>query len=154
MVASELAADGIHASFALDQAPSLSQRSWLGYGDQAIPLLPTGGLVRWLKTRDQLSDVSRAMGSGHHFLYASNGPSVGQWLFAHGAGGRLVAGAVRLQDRDDQVGSLHAGEVVELRPVSSNDSELLVARLAHALQTDHLSAVPVGRLLQDAGSPV
>ena len=54
------------------------------------------------------------LGYGHHFLYASSGPSVGQWWMAHGAGGRLVAGAIRLQDRDDRVGHLRAGEVVEL----------------------------------------
>ncbi len=54
------------------------------------------------------------MGYRHHFLYASSGPSVGQWLVAQGAGGQLVAGAVRLQDRDDSLGSLHPGEVVEV----------------------------------------
>ena len=80
MIANELAADGIHASFALNRAPSPGELSVLDYGDQAIPLLPPGGLVRWLGTRDQLHDALRAMGFGRHFLYASNGPSVGQWL--------------------------------------------------------------------------
>src|SRR5207237_7458408 len=63
--------------------------------DQAIPLLPTGGLVRWLETREQLHRLLDTMGFAHHFLYASNGPSVGQWWLAHGAGGRLIAGAVK-----------------------------------------------------------
>ena len=48
------------------------------------------------------------LGYSHHFLYASSGPSVGQWWMAHGAGGRLVAGAVRLQDIDDNVGRVLA----------------------------------------------
>ena len=54
------------------------------------------------------------MGFGHHFLYASSGPSVGQWWLAHGAGGRLIAGAVKLDDTRRPLGRLHAGEVVEI----------------------------------------
>ncbi len=154
LIADALAADGIHASFALDRAPSGGASSELGYGDQAIPLLPTGGLVRWLGTRDQLHDALHRMGFGHHFLYASNGPSVGQWWLAHGAGGHLVAGAVRLQDRDDAVGPLHAGEVIEFRPRSSAYVGVLVQRLEDALVADHLVAVPVGRLMRDAGAQV
>ena len=73
--------------------------SVLGYGDQAVPRLPTGGLVRWLQTRAQLHRLLSTMGFGHHFLYASSGPSVGQWWLAHGAGGRLIAGAVELDDQ-------------------------------------------------------
>ncbi len=52
--------------------------------------------------------------AGRHFLYTSSGPSVGQWWLAHGAGGRLIAGAVRLDDHGDTVGHLHPGEVIEL----------------------------------------
>ena len=61
-----------------------------------MPQLPNGGLVRWLGTRDQLHDILSELGFDHHFLYASSGPSVGQWWMAHGAGGRLVAGAVHV----------------------------------------------------------
>jgi hypothetical protein len=94
------------------------------------------------------------MGFGRHFLYASNGPSVGQWWLAHGAGGHLIAGAVRLDDRDDSVGPLRAGEVVEMRLTPASDVALLVQRLEDALRSDHLAAVPVGRLMRDAGVPV
>lgn len=154
LIASALGADGIHASFAINQAPSRSELTALGYGDQAIPLLPTGGLVRWLGTRDQLHDVLRVMGFDGHFLYASNGPSLGQWWLAHGAGGRLIAGAVRIQDGDDRVGALHPGEVVELRIKSSSDVSVLTQRLESAVRASHLVAVPVGRLLRDAGTTV
>jgi UDP-glucose 4-epimerase len=154
LVGDELAADGIHASFALNQAPSGGAQAELAYGDQAIPLLPTGGLVRWLGTRDQLHDVLHRMGFGHHFLYASNGPSVGQWWLAHGAGGHLIAGAIRLQDRDDSIGPLRPGEVVEVRPRSIGDIGPLVQRLDDALLANHLAAVPVGRLMRDAGAHV
>jgi UDP-glucose 4-epimerase len=151
LLASELAANGIHASFALDRAPSAGAPYVLGYGDQAIPLLPTGGLVRWLGTRDQLHDVLHAMGFGHHFLYASDGPSVGQWWLAHGAGGHLVAGAIRLQDGDDNPGLLRPGEVVELTVTATTDVQLLVHRLRDELRAEHLVAVPVGQLMRDAG---
>ncbi len=154
LIADELAARGIHASFALNQAPSDGEQTALGYGDQEIPLLPTGGLVRWLGTRDELRDVLHRMGFRRHFLYASDGPSVGQWWLAHGAGGHLIAGAIHLQDRDDAVGPLHAGEVVEFSPQSSADVGLLVQRLEDALVAEHLVAVPVGRLMRDAGAHV
>jgi UDP-glucose 4-epimerase len=151
-VASMLSTDGIAASFALEQRPSDQELGVLGSGDQAIPLLPRGGLLRWLSTRDQLHDV--LLGSSHHFLYASNGPSVGQWLFAHGAGGRLIAGAVHLDDGDDSLANLHAGQVVELTAGPKTDATVLVRRLADTLAADHLAAVPVGRLLHDAGASV
>ena len=120
-IASVLATNGIQASFALDHVPTASDLSILNYGDQALPRLPNGGLVRWLETRDQLHHLLHSMGYGHHFLYASSGPSVGQWLVAHGAGGKLIAGAVRLDEPGDQLGHLHAGEVIELT-VSGPDS--------------------------------
>ena len=153
-IVDELSAAGIHASFALNQEPSAAELSVVQYGDQAIPLLPPGGLVRWLGTRDQLHDVMHAMGFSRHFLYASNGPSVGQWWLAHGAGGHLVAGAIKLQDRDDTVGQLRPGEVVEVEPTRNTDILLLVGRLEQALKAQHLAAVPVGRLMCDAGAPV
>ena len=84
--------------------PDVRSTLVVAYGDQAVPRLPNGGLVRWLGARDELHDLIAQLGFHHHFLYASSGPSVGQWFMAHGAGGRLVAGAVRLQDRDDRVG--------------------------------------------------
>jgi hypothetical protein len=94
------------------------------------------------------------MGHRHHFLYASNGPSVGQWWLAHGAGGRLIAGAIRLNDNDDTLGRLRAGEVVELRISSTYDALPLLDKLHTALQSNHLAAVPVARLIRDAGATV
>src|ERR1700729_4017852 len=113
-IANYLSERGIRASFTLSQSSDPQEPIVVAYGDQAVPWLPRGGLVRWLGARDQLHDLMGELGYGHHFLYASSGPSVGQWWMAHGAGGRLVAGAVRLQDKDDRVGHLHAGEVIEL----------------------------------------
>jgi hypothetical protein len=91
------------------------------------------------------------MGFQRHFLYASSGPSIGQWLVAHGAGGKLVQGAVRLQDADDALGSLRPGEVVEFNVASAAALEPLLAKLLDGLHEEHLTAVPVGRLMRDAG---
>jgi UDP-glucose 4-epimerase len=152
LIADQLWARGIHASFAVDRnsAPDL-----LGvYGDQAVPRLPTGGLVRWLSTDGQLDRIVRGLGYRRHFLYASRGPSVGQWWLAHGAGGRLVAGAVKLDDRGDAPSALHPGEVVELSVTHVVQLRVLLSSLDQKLRAQHLTAVSVGRLMQDAGATV
>jgi hypothetical protein len=154
-IASTLASTGIHVSLGLDRAPSTTAE--LGFrhlGDQVVPRLDGGGLVRWLGTRGTLDRLSDRMGYGHHFLYASSGPSVGQWLFAHGAGGRLVAGAVKLDDPDDSIGSLHPGEVVELTIPDASALLPMLEKLNARLVAEHLRGVPVGRLMRDAGSQV
>jgi UDP-glucose 4-epimerase len=153
-IASLLDASGIHVSFALDHTPTATDLGVLSYGDQAMPRLPTGGLVRWLGTRGQLRHLLRSMGFGRHFLYSSNGPSVGQWWLAHRAGGRLIAGAVRVDGVDDTLGRLHAGEVVELTVSRTQDVLPMLERLRSRLAAEHLSAVPVGRLMRDAGDRV
>jgi hypothetical protein len=152
-LASELSGSGIRASFALDRAPTPAEMSLFAYGDQAIPRLRGGGLVRWLETGDQLHRLVTPLGFHRHFVYASSGPSVGQWWLAHSAGGSLVAGRVRLTDRYDPV-TLHAGEVVELSVSNDSEAQVLIAKLSAALNADHLAGVPVGRLMRDAGSSV
>jgi UDP-glucose 4-epimerase len=151
-IANYLADRGIRASFAL--ARPNQDTLVIAYGDQAVPRLPNGGLVRWIGARDQLHDLMAELGFHHHFLYASSGPSIGQWFMAHGAGGRLVAGAVRLRDGDDNVGHLHAGEVIELSVNSSRQISSLIGKLDHGLLSDHLRAVTVGQLMRDAGTSV
>jgi hypothetical protein len=153
-MAGMLSSYGIHASFTLGQASSPVETTVLSYGDQALPRLPTGGLVRWMGARGQLHRLITSMGYGRHFLYASSGPSVGQWLIAHGAGGRLVAGAVRLQDRDDPLGRLRPGEVVEVAVTSPRQLTALLGKLVVGLRANHLAAVPVGRLVRDASTSV
>jgi hypothetical protein len=111
-------------------------------------------LVRWLGARGQLRELIASMGYRHHFLYESSGPSVGQWLVAHGAGGQPVAGAVKLLDKDDSLGRLHPGEVVEVVVTGRSQATQVVHNLIAGLQAQHLAAVPVGRLLRDAGSSV
>ena len=117
-----------------------------------LPRVTTHGIVGWLGTRRELHHL---VGTGRrHFLYASSGPSVGQWLFAHGAGGRLVAGAVVVDDRGDRFGLLRPGEVVQLIVNTPSEALALVDELALKLHAEHLNAVSVGRLMRDAGASV
>jgi UDP-glucose 4-epimerase len=147
-------ADGLHVSFAIDN-PSLGAADNVGdYGDEALPRLPDGGLVSWLHTRGLLHRLLHEMGWGHHFLYASSGPSLGQWLFAHGAGGRPVAGAVRLGDDDYSFSRIHPGDVIEVGGGHLTGALIELTRLEQDLRAHHLQAVPVGRLLHDSGVPV
>ncbi len=153
-LAQTLSAHGLRVSFGLDRAPAAGQWGFLALGDQAVPRLRGGGIVRWLETGDQLRRVLGSTGSSKHFLYASSGPSVGQWFVAHGDGGRLVAGAVRLGDNDDSIGRLRPGEVIELSANSPSSLEPILTKLQSELRVHHLRAVPVGRLLRDAGASV
>jgi processive 1,2-diacylglycerol beta-glucosyltransferase len=149
-IARALAAHGIHASFETPQLTTPQADTVAGDADQALPELPHGGLVRWLSTNRQLDQLLGRTGDGRHFLYASSGPSLGQWLFAHHAGGRLVAGAVSLHDADDSLGQLHPGEVIALNVADPAQLKAVVGKLALALRADHLRAVPVGELMHDA----
>jgi hypothetical protein len=150
-VARTLSDYGLHASFAVGQPSWPAVTTVSSHHDQVMPRLPTGGLVRWLGARGELHKLLQLMGYQRHFLYASNGPSLGQWLVANGAGGKLVEGAVRLQDKDDTLGSLRPGEVVEFNVANARALEPLLAKLLEGLREEHLTAVPVGRLMQDAG---
>jgi len=153
-LANQLDGLGIHASFALSHPPTVADETIFEDGDQAIPRLGGGGLVRWLETGDQLHHLVRPLGyRPHHFVYASSGPSLGQWWLAHNSGGRLVAGAVLLQDRDDR-SHLRPGDVVELRISKPGEASVLIAKLVRSLRRDHLTGVPVRRLMHDAGVSV
>jgi hypothetical protein len=145
-LAGALSARGLHVSFAVSRP-----LRWSIAGDETVPRVSTGGLMGWLGTRRELHHWMRLR---HHFLYASSGPSIGQWLFAHGAGGRLVAGAVVVDDRGDRFGVLRPGEVVELTLRNAAQVQPLVDALAAKLRAEHLRAVPVGRLMRDAGASV
>ncbi len=154
-LADRLAAQGIHVSFALSHPPAESQLGFLRLGDQCVPRLPGGGLVRWIGTPGQLHRWSSdQLGNPHHFLYVSSAPDIGQWWLAHGAGGRLVGGAVRIDDSRDPFGQLRRGEVVELSARSVAQLVPLLSKLQTRLRTEHLHAVSVGRLLHDAGTQV
>ena len=155
-VASLMSGEGIHASFAIAQLPPAAERPLLAsYGDQVIPRLHGGGLVRWLETGDQLRRLIGPLGLyHHHFVYASSGPSLGQYWLASHAGGRLVGGAVKLRESRDKLGTLHPGEVVEISVTQASDVGALIDKLRAQLAAQHLAPVSVGRLMRDAGQAI
>jgi hypothetical protein len=71
---------------------------------------------------------------------------------ARGTGGKLIGGAVRLHDRDDAVGALRPGEVVEVTATNEADVTALRGKRRAQLAENHLSAVPVGQLVRDSAS--
>ena len=147
--------DHVAASFGVSQTPTRAELRLLRHGDQAIPRLGGGGLVRWLETGDQLHRLTGPLGvRPHDFIYASSGPSIGQWLLAHHAGGQLVGGAVRLRDATDRVGPLRTGEVIEVSGRSTSGVLSILRHLCPLLRENHLRAVSLGRLLHDAGVAV
>ena len=143
------------ASFAVEQALTPVELDALPRTDEAIPRLTGGGLVRWLETGDQLHRLTGPLGvRPHDFIYASSGPSFGQWLLAHSAGGQLVAGRVRLRGAQARIGPLQMGEVVEISGQTTGGVIAILRRLCSELQAQHLRAVPVDQLMRDAGAPV
>ena len=151
MLAQKLSGGGIHFSFAVYRPNRTSVLDALVHGDDIIPRLPDGGVVSWIHTRSELGKLIHAT-LGRHFLYASSGPSLGQWLLAHGDGGRLVAGAVRLSDHGRWPDRFQKGEIVELQVKNAADAHVLLQRLGRVLRHDGLEhAVPVTRLLKNSG---
>ncbi|MBV9166041.1 MAG: NAD-dependent epimerase/dehydratase family protein [Solirubrobacterales bacterium] len=152
-LAQALAARHIYVSFALRHPPSAEQLRFLQLGDQCVPRLPGGGLVRWIGVPAQLHRWMNALGlDSHHILYVSSAPDLGQWWLAHGAGGRLIGGAVKIDDRGDHFGQLRRGEVIEVAAGHPQELLRLLAKLQTELRAAHLRAVPVGRLLHDASA--
>ncbi|HWF52772.1 MAG TPA: NAD-dependent epimerase/dehydratase family protein [Solirubrobacteraceae bacterium] len=149
-LASAASRQGYEVTFSLGQVPSAGLLAALRADEeQAVPLLPSSGLVRWLGTRGDLHRLIHSMGFGHHFFYTSRGFSVGQYLFAHGAGGRPIAGAVQLQ-AGQAIGRLHAGEVIELKVRDEQSLLPMLIALHQRLVQDGLHAVPVAQLMRDA----
>ena len=97
MLAQKLSGSAHPLLLAVNRPSPTSVLDALVHHDDIIPRLPDGGVVSWIHTRSELGKLIHNM-FGRHFLYASSGPSLAQWLLAHGDGGRLVAGAVRLSD--------------------------------------------------------
>ncbi|HET9073443.1 MAG TPA: NAD-dependent epimerase/dehydratase family protein [Solirubrobacteraceae bacterium] len=161
-----LHARGLRASFALRGAgPQRGTETAMdratAVGDSTLPLLNDSGLINWLATPHELRQMTEGLGiRWHHpFLYASSGPSLGQWLFAHGTGGRLVAGRLQVGpgwrgwDRGT-LANLHAGAVIAVRFSSLRQAVDELAKVADELHRHHLRAVPVSQLLHDSGTPV
>jgi hypothetical protein len=145
-VATTLAGQGVHVSFAVDQVPSTPTLEAIqAAGDDALPELRPGGPVRWLGTKGQLHRLTRTLGAPQHFAYVPVKPTIGQYMLARSAGGRPVTGAVLADDRGD-LSPLRAGEIVELQVGRMADLDAMSKALAGQLRARRLSSVPVAEL--------
>ncbi len=107
-----------------------SRRRSFDDGDQALPRLPKSGLVRWLGTRGELahligSDGRRSAPLPVRVQRPEPRPMAVRPRCRRPAGG----GRGPLQDRDDSLGQLHPGEVVEFSVTSPSQFEPLLAKL-------------------------
>jgi UDP-glucose 4-epimerase len=154
-LAAALRRDHIQASFAVSHSPTAGELQGLRPGDQAIPRLGGGGLFRWMETGDQLHHLNAPLGFHRgHFMYASSGPSIGQYWLARSAGGRLVGGAIHLTDPRDAIGVLRSGEFIEINTANVQNVLAITAHLCHELRAEHLRAVSLARVMRDAGAKV
>ncbi|HUN79851.1 MAG TPA: glycosyltransferase [Solirubrobacteraceae bacterium] len=157
LLADELSAKGIHASFAdgggHTQATILALRS---HGDTLLPEEPTDkSFLRWLHTRGVLSGQAHALGLHHHFYFLEprGGPTVGQMLLAATTGAVPVHGALRLSATAQlpQRRAPRAGDVLVLEASGSCTASVRgIERTVARLGADRLSAEPLSAL---AGAP-
>ncbi len=150
-VASELAARGIHASFADGGVHARTTILALrALGDELLPELPPGSsLLRWVRTRGALHAQARALGLHHrfYFLEPSGGLTVGQMLFARTAGATPVKGALRLSARGPlPQGPIRAGDVLVVSVDGSGVSVGGVERIVSWTHSDGLSAESLAKL--------
>ncbi len=143
--------DGVHVSFALGSVTRSAVVSARDCGDHMVARLSDSGIVDWLHTEAKLHRLERELGSGRHFVYASSGPSLMQYILGHAAGGRLVAGAVRISHLNQVPSKLTVGEVVEIRPGSIKSQLAQLNALSEQVHDQRLSGVAVGTLFKDAG---
>jgi processive 1,2-diacylglycerol beta-glucosyltransferase len=99
-LAAQLAAQGIHLSFADDggvpsRATVLKVES---FRDELMPEAPGNNLLRWMRTRATLGAQARALGLHRHFYFLQprGGLSLGQLVLARTAGATPVAGQLQL----------------------------------------------------------
>jgi hypothetical protein len=156
LVASELAARGIHVSFADEgKIPKVATIARVrSLGDELLPAIPaSGALLRWVKARGTLRGQAHALGLRHgfYFLQPRGGLSLGQLVLAHTTGAKPVCGARRLSATGAwPQGPVRAGEVLVVTLDGSAASVRGLERIASAVGADGLGTDPLGSL---TGSP-
>ncbi|HEY2632180.1 MAG TPA: glycosyltransferase [Solirubrobacteraceae bacterium] len=150
-VARELAAAGIHASFADNGADaSLTISGLRSLNDELVPEMPhSGSFFRWVRTRGTLRAQARALGLRHrfYFLQPPNGLTVGQLVLARSTGAIPVAGALRLNatSRLPQR-PMRAGDVLVVSVEGSSSSLRGLERIVSWVRSSGLSVEPLGSL--------
>ncbi len=154
-LASQLATEGVHASFADGaRAPSSLQLAALrAQGDELLPAVPAAGGLRWMKTRAQLRSQARALGLRHHFYYLQprGGESVGQLVLGASDGATPVRGAFRLNaSAAAPQRRLRAGDVVVVELDGSTASVLGLERIVSRVEASSLGVAPLAWLTGSA----
>jgi processive 1,2-diacylglycerol beta-glucosyltransferase len=150
-VARQLAARGIHVSFADDGADAPATIATLrALDDQLLPEVPAGkSVLRWVRTRGALRSQAQALGLRHrfYFLEPSGGLTVGQMVLARTTNATPVRGAIRMSAtaRLPQR-QLRAGDVVVVAVDGSPASVRGVERIALSLGCDRLGAESLSSL--------
>jgi processive 1,2-diacylglycerol beta-glucosyltransferase len=153
LVASELAARGIHVTLADDSGVPSSERvaSMRALGEQLLPEVPGSKLLRWVRTRGILRSQARALGLHHrfYFLQPRNGLSVGQLVLARTAGATPVKGALRISATSPlPQRPMRAGDVLVVELDGSASSVVGLERIISWLGSDRLGAEPLGWLMR------
>jgi processive 1,2-diacylglycerol beta-glucosyltransferase len=150
-VAHELAAQGIHASFADGGVHAPATIAALrALGDELLPELPPGtSLLRWMHTPGALHAQARALGLHHrfYFLQPPGGLTVGQLLLSRVTGASPVKGTRRLNaTRPLPQRRAHPGDVLVVSANGSSASVQGVERLVARLGSEGLSAESLAAL--------
>jgi UDP-N-acetylglucosamine:LPS N-acetylglucosamine transferase len=151
VVAAALARRGIHVSFADGGAvPSHASVAMLrSLGDELLPEVVPGSLLRWVRTRGTLRSQARALGLRHRFYYLQprGGLTVGQLVLARTAGALPVSGAERLNATGaPPQRPARAGDVVVVAVDGSTASLLGLERIVSWEGADGLGVEPLAWL--------
>jgi len=154
-VAAQLAAQGIHVSFADDAGvPTRARIARLSvFGDELLPEVPNSALFHWVRTRGVLRSQARALGLRHSFYYLepAGGLSVGQLVLARTDGATPVKGALRLRATDRLPHrSMRAGDVIVVELGGSPSSLRGLVRIVSRLASEGLGAEPLSALTGSA----
>jgi processive 1,2-diacylglycerol beta-glucosyltransferase len=150
-VAHELAAQGIHASFADGGVHAPATIAALrALGDELLPELPPGkSLLRWMHTPGALHAQAHALGLHHrfYFLQPAGGLTVGQLLLSRITGASPVKGTRRLSATSPlPQRRARAGDVLVVSVNGSSASVQGVERLVSRLGSEGLSAESLAAL--------
>lgn len=153
VMASELAARGVHVSFADGGVPARSLIFKLhSLGDEFVPEVPSSGaLLRWVRTRGVLRSQARAAGLRHHFYFLQphGGLTLGELVLASTAGATPVRGALWLTARGPlPQRPTRAGDVLVVSADGSSASVAGVVRIAGWVDSERLGVEPLGWLMR------
>lgn len=150
-LAAELAARGIHASFADDAGVPYAARiaRLRTLRDEFMPEVPGSEPLRWERTRGVLRSQARALGLHHHFYYLQplGGLSVGQLVLARTDGATPIKGALRLHaDGRLPQRTMRAGDVLVVELSGSPASVAGLERIVAWVKSSGLGTEPLSWL--------